>query len=240
VNLTDPSILAAVHQRATQRYASAQADFHLFLKTCVFTQDEARSRVAQMPDWPFIGEVADAFAGCPLLFVEKSRRTLGSWLGCAWDLFIASGGVDRRWPTLLNGTTNRKVVIAAKKLQDAQGSAMFLGERVKFIYDEFERRGCREFWPTFPTWKFTHSEARGSNGSVIYAVPSGQDQLRGVTATLLHMEEVAFWDNAQASIEAALPVLRGGGHIICISTANAGSYARKIVMGEIGKGHWNE
>lgn len=211
-----------------------QRNFHRFLLDWVWTQDEARAgRVARLPDDPYLVDVCDALIERDLLFVEKSRRVRGSWIACAFDLWIAAGGQDPRWPQLMLSTHNRQVILAARKLKDLQGSAWFLRERVKYIYDQALLHGIREVWPDFPVFAWTYAEARGSNGSRINAVPSGSDVMRGPGATLLHAEEVAFWGRAKAAISGARPIVQGGGHILLITTPSAGTYAEMIRNGKL-------
>lgn len=213
-----------------------QRDFRRFLLDWVWTQDEERGgQVARLPDDPYLGDVCDALIERILLLAEKSRRVRGSWIACGFDLWVAAGGQDPRWPSLMLSTHNRQVVLAARKLKDFQGSAWFLRERIRFIYDQAIRRGIHEVWPEFPEFEFTYSEARGSNGARINAVPSGSDQLRGPGATLIHGEEVAFWPAAKAAIAGALPCIQNGGHIILITTPQAGTHAEQIRNGTLKK-----
>lgn len=216
-----------------------QQDFHKFLMERVITKDEARGgRVARIPAeyGSYLSEVADALVCCPLLMMEKSRRVLASWTVCAFDIWLAAGGQDERWPELLYATGNRQIVLASRKLEDFQGSQWFLHKRVKFIYEQLIESGIREVWPGFPLAKWTANEAEFSNGSAITAVAQGADQMRGPGATFVHAEEIAFWEQARASVEGALPVLLGGGHFCGITTANANSYASLVVEGNLKNG----
>lgn len=211
-----------------------QRSFRAFLREWVWTQDEARGgQVARFPDYPYIDEVCDALLTYDLLFIEKSRRVLASWTVCAFDLWVAAGGQDPRWPSLMLSTDNRQVILAARKLKDLQGSAWFLRERVKFIYDQAIARGIQSVWPEFPTFEWTYAEARASNGARINAVPSGADQMRGPGATVVHCEETSFWPQARASLSGARPVTQGGGHIVLVSTAQGGTFAEDIRNGTI-------
>lgn len=213
-----------------------QADFYAFATECCWTADEARGgRVALMPQYPFLREMADALITCPLLFIEKSRRVLASWLCCCFDIWVAAGGQDPRWAELMLGTGNRQVFIIGQKFES---TAWFLKRRIKFICDQFEERGGRELWPEFPTWEWKEGEGEASNGSLVTAVGQGSDQVRGAGATALHVEEVAFLEKAQATIEGALPVVNGGGHVYMVSTPNAASYAKKLRDGQLKNQGW--
>lgn len=197
-----------------------------FIFHWAWTKDEAAGgRVAAIPDWPYIRDLIHLVMSEDMVFFEKSRRMVVTWLMCAIDLWIIAGGHDERWPILMPTENNphggnRRVFIAARKLKEAAGSAEFV-ERVQFIYDQAVARGIRAEWPDFPEIKWSFGRGICSNGSRIDAVPQGPDQMPGAGATLVHGEEVAFWPELRASITRALPVLDGGGKMVLVTTANA-------------------
>ncbi|MHA2642986.1 MAG: hypothetical protein V2G41_10100 [bacterium JZ-2024 1] len=209
-------------------------DFASFLFELVKTKDEARGGIVRgIERAQYIEELIEIYMTSPLVLVEKSRRVLASWVTCAFDVWVAAGGQDERWPALCWSDKNRQVIIASRKLRDTQGSSWFLQNRVRYIVEELERGGIRERWEDFPYWEWTATEARLSNGSYINAIASGADQARGAGATLVHAEEIAFWPDAQRAVEGILPVLIGGGHLIAITTPQAGTYAHRIVQGAV-------
>lgn len=235
-------LIQAVQKRREERAASVyQRDLWAFAGLC-YTKDEARSRVAPMPRWDYLEEIGDAILTEPLLMIEKSRRVLASWYTCIVDVWVASGGIDPRWPSLMNGPGNRQVVIASRKLEGPQSSSWFLQNRVKFIVDQLEARGIRDHWPAFPEWEWSHAEARNSIGGKISAIAQGADQARGIAATLFHLEELAHLEQAQATVEAIIPTLFGqdttGGHLVALCTAKVGGYAADIAMDMLGESVW--
>jgi hypothetical protein len=216
-----------------------KSDFKAFLSTMVYTRDEADGgKVKPFPaHWPLWDDLIDDVLREPILMVEKSRRVLASWFMCAFDLWVIAGGYDPRWPQLMPTDQNpdggnRQVVIAARKLEDAQGSAWWLAERHRFLYDQIiDRDFHKTHWPGFPTIDFRYNWAKASNGGRFDAVPQGADQLRGITATVCHMEEVGFWSELKPSITGALPTIKGGGRIVMVTTAAAGTYAAELALG---------
>jgi len=64
------------------------------------------------------------------------------------------------------------------------------------------------------------------------AVGQGADQMRSYTASYVMLDEVAFWEQAEASWGALKPTIQGGGKICLISSANPGFFQR-IVEGDI-------
>lgn len=219
-----------------------QTDFHRFLIERVWTKDEAAGgKVARVPPWPLFADLAADLVIEPKLFIEKSRRVMATWLACAFDVWLAAGGQDPRWvneqgkSVLLNATGNRRIFVESRKYED---SCYLLRHRIGFIIDNLlnppEGPPIQQFWPEFPRrWQFKENEIAADNGSVITALGQGADQSRSYGVTALHFEEVAFWEMAQQAIEGAIPTLRGGGHIYCITTAQAGTYAASIVAEQV-------
>lgn len=213
-----------------------QYSFTKFRTELVFTKDEAAGgRVARIPDYPYLREVDAALLTCPHLLIEKSRRMLLTWTVLAYDLWLAAGGQDPRWPELAHSSGNRKIILAARKLEGENGSADFLS-RIRFIYDQFEDRGLREQWPEFPTIQWRFDRATCSNGTVISAVAQGEHQLAGSGVTFVHAEESARWEEQRASISSALQTLTGGGRIALVTTAQANTYVSKIALDKLRPG----
>lgn len=219
-----------------------QGNFTRFCEECVWTKDEAGGGIVrQMPPYPYLRDLDVELLTRERLFIEKSRRVLASWRVCAFDVWVASGGRDPRWvlkkpdgseqQILMQGTGgNRQVYVAAQAFDEAD---WYLQERVRFLVNASLEHGLREKWPEFPEWVFSQGKGVASNGSRIDAAAQGSDVLRGRGATLLHFEEVGVWVKAKQTVEGALPTLRGGGHLVCISTANAGTYAADLVAGRL-------
>lgn len=235
--------LALLTHRVKQLSAPAvnpyQTSFFAFLSECVWTADEARGgRVAQAPDWPFLLQLSDLLITKEKLFLEKSRRVFASWTVCAFDVWVAAGGQDPRWKNrmgesvLMHSTGYRQVWLASRKYES---SIFFLERRVRFIVEQFLRRGGKEKWPEFPDFTWREQDARCSNGSVITAVAQGSDQLRGPAATLVHLEELSFWEEAKQTVEGLIPTTQGGGHVVAVTTPRAGSYAQMIRDGSLSR-----
>jgi hypothetical protein len=58
----------------------------------------------------------------------------------------------------------------------------------------------------------------------MWAIPQGGDVLRQHTASGLFIDEAAFQPDLAASIRAAQPMLKGGGRIDCVSSAEPGYF----------------
>ena len=222
----------AEEQREGCRY---QRDFHAFLTECCWTTDEASGGdIALFPNDPYIREICDYLIEEPLLFLEKSRRVRMTWTVSAFDLWIAAGGQDPRWPATLRSTGHRLVLLISKKSEDAE---WVLGERIRFIYEQATERGLREKWPGLPEFDFTVMKATASNGSAIRALPQGEKQVRQFGSSLIHYEELAHSDDARDTLAAALPTMMGkdglGGKVVAICTPQVGSFAYDLREGAL-------
>jgi hypothetical protein len=222
-----------------------QKSFTRFRTELCWTRDEARGgRVALIPDHPYLREVDDWLITKNPLFITKSRRMLISWEVMSCALWILAGGQDPRWvngrgePVLMDSTGNRKVILAARKLEGENGSAEMLGERLRFLVDRFEENGGRDKWPDFPTFRWKFDRCVASNGSICAAVPQGANQLRGSGVTIAVLDEFAHWTEAKESLATALQTTQGGGHLVLVGTANRDSYAKLIAMDEVRAGEW--
>lgn len=238
----DMQKLVALARRASEgrRENPYRSSLKRFLELC-YTKDEGRAgKVRHFPvEWPYWDTLIEDVMTEPLLLIEKSRRVMASWFMCAFDLWLIAGGYDPRWPILMptdenpNGE-NRQVILAARKLEDIQGSSWFLHERIAFLYRQLVERGYTEtHWPGFPEIKFTFNRASASNGGRIDAVPQGPDVFRGAGATAVHAEEMGHWTQLKDSITGAKMVLQGGGHWLGLTTPNAASYCADIALDRI-------
>jgi hypothetical protein len=218
--------------------------FALFLRDCVRTTDKAMAgKIRQWPTGPewdeYWADWETSLLCCSPLLVDKTRRTMASNVICAFDLWLASGGTDPRWPVLLESRENRSVLIQAQKLgknrEDEGCSAEFV-TRIEQLYDNAVRAGIRTLWPSFPEWEFGFGWGRASNGGKILAIPEGPGQVRGAGTTFLHMEEGGEWEQAEATCSVALPSLFPHGHAVMVTTPVVGSYVQRIRNGEIKSG----
>lgn len=222
-----------------------QRSFLAFLRACVWTIDEARA--GQVRPWPFEGgweaywtDWETALLCCSPLLIDKTRRTMASNTVTAFALWLLAGGQDgasvlaSRWPELHLSTGNRLVMVQSRKLEDEGGAASFV-DRMRRMERLMLEHGIRERWPSWPDFEWSFGTGRASNGSRVSSVPQGADQIRGPGATLIWMEELSFWGQAQKSVEAAIPALTGGGHLVAVTTPAAATFASRIRRGLTGR-----
>ena len=70
------------------------------------------------------------------------------------------------------------------------------------------------------------------DGANIRSLPSSSSSARGYTATILFLDEIAFFDNAEELFVAAAPVVEGGGQLIIGSSGN-GRFGRGQLFSDL-------
>lgn len=182
-----------------------------FIFDCCLTIDEADSgKVKQFPDKEYLKHVCDVWMRENLLAIPKSRRMMLTWvmLGC------------HLWAALWRPRS--AIFIQSKKEGD---SAYLIGrERLLFMYNNLPAPPPGYQWPQIVTEKQSPPMIRFSNGSQVFGVGQGPDQLRQYTASYVMADECAFWEQARSTFGALKPTMQGGGKIVLISSANAGFF----------------
>lgn len=184
----------------------------------VFTQDEHDPSVAAkpFPDRPDVRWVADKWLNHKMNLWEKSRQVMASWLFCAMYLhdtqFISAHGGRR-----LN-------FIQSKKEEDSDA----LLRRCYFIY-EHQEPWLKALYPAVYTYCHLRFYRPGDPQcklavGELWAIPQGGNVLRQHTASGLFIDEGAFQPDLEASIRAAQPMLKGGGRLDVVSSAEPGYF----------------
>jgi len=165
-----------------------------------------------------------------MVFIEKSRQIMASWLCCAYLLWRAKFHA------------HQLLVVQSKKEEDA----------AKFVYEKEPQQARISFMESrLPEWlqdglfvsqKTVRSVLTANtrqqrcgyghlyfpNGSHLWAVPQGGDVIRSNTPSCLFSDECAFQPEFGLAYQAALPALRGGGQGIFISSAEVGEFAALV------------
>lgn len=184
----------------------------------VFTQDEHDPDVVAkpFPDKAYLREMVRLWLGGKMNLWEKSRQMMASWLMCAMYLhdtqYISQGGGRR-----LN-------FIQSKKEEDSDA----LLKRCYFIYENQEP-WLKTLYPAEYSYchlKFFRPDdaERKLPAGELWAIPQGGDVLRQHTASGLFIDEGGFQPDLAASIRAAQPMLKGGGRVDVVSSANPGYF----------------
>ena len=191
-------------------------DTWAFVRGACLTMDEAdEGKVKNFPDKEYLKRICHLAENEKILCIPKSRRMMMTWCClaiCLWEAMYHE---------------NQTIFIQSKKFDD---SAYLMGEsRLMFMYNNLPH-GRHQFPKV--TKKISsekgYSFIRFSNGTTIFAVAEGADQLRQYTASRVYCTEMAFWDNAEETWMALRPVIQGGGRILIDSSANPGFFSKIV------------
>lgn len=153
-----------------------------------------------------------------LLFVEKSRQIMITWLTNAlfmWDFLFSIG---------------RRIYYQSKKQDDANA----ILERSRILYENLQKIG----FPDLPHIDKngdrigTDSELKISKQKcLIQAIPSGGDIVRSHTWSGGFGDEFAFQLELQKAFDAAQPSIKGGGRVNYVSTPNGKNFHYYMMYG---------
>jgi hypothetical protein len=154
-----------------------------------------------------------------MLFVEKSRQIMATWLTCAYCWWRA-----RAYPHQL-------ILVQSKREQDA-ATLVFTKSptvaRMSFLEDRLPAHLRQTTWPKSGTFGHLLIDHPDGATSHIWAIPEGGDVIRSNTPSVVFADEAAFQPGFGLSYTAALPAIRGGGQYIAVSSAEPGEFERLV------------
>lgn len=220
-----PQRRAQLENQAAQVILAARAEWYRrnpaawllgdqYTEQQVFTQDEHDDSVESkpFPDKAYIRQMVAWWLERKMNLWEKSRQIMASWTMCALYLHDAQFGINR-----LN-------FIQSKKEEDSDA----LLKRCFFIW-KHQASWLREMFPA--EYSYCHinfyrpeDNVRDLAANRMWAIPQGGDVLRQHTASGLFVDEGGFQPDLEKSIRAAQPMLKGGGRIDVVSTAEPGYF----------------
>jgi hypothetical protein len=218
-NPASPDQRVAVQQRFKEVHASDQttknvqrmlADALIWMQKYTRTKDShwreagAHSPYRPFPDKPYFRPIMETFYEQPVLFIEKSRDMMLSWLcvGLFTHTVMTTPGIE--------------VLFQSQK----EEKAFELVEYAKTLY-EHSNCSIRKAYPlkskiqAAGTLEFAH-------GSRIIGIPGGGDQIRSYHPWGLFQDEAAFMPEAGESYDHAVPVCK---KIVVLSSAGPGWFA---------------
>lgn len=209
--------------KASAQWLPYYKDRCKFLFELCFTEDEVDTAkpVKLIPDLRHLRILIEAWETERLLAVVKSRRMLVSWACTALELHMAMT------------TPHSHIYIGSS---DQKKSDIFVN-RAKFIYEhlpkempkpQIDARMGQFGYPTRISFKETESFIEG--------IPGDPQKLRQEGATLIRLEEIAFWKPGWADLayQAILPTIMGGGKLVMVSSARDGTFFKRLVFDETG------
>jgi hypothetical protein len=194
-----------------RRRCAADATYWLF--KYARTRDEHDPSVAAkpLPDKAYLRELAHFWLTHRMNLYEKSRQMMASWMLCALYLH------DTQFQT------NRLNLIQSKKEEDSDR----LVQRCFTIWSnqpKFLRRAHPAVYTCCHLKFYKPGEADGLPYSEIWGIPQGGDVLRQHVGSGLFCDEGAFQIDLEASLGAAMPMIKGGGRIDVVSSAEPGYF----------------
>ena len=150
-----------------------------------------------------------------LLFIEKSRQMLISWIVCSYIWWRCR-------------TIPHQLVLVQSKREEDAANLVFTQEpplgRISFMEwslpDWMKKidfpHGCKYCHMMYP------------NGSHIWAIPEGSDIIRSNTVSVLFGDEAAFQPEFGLAYTAALPSIKGGGQGVFVSSAEPGEFCELV------------
>lgn len=200
-------------QRNVLLKEKCKRDRLFWLKTYVKTIDEHDpiSPVKLFPDKPYIAPLVKIYEEEQIINVEKSRQIMASWLFGCLGLHEAQF------------FDYRLVLIISKKQEDA----FKLVQRVRNVY-AFQPQWLKNLCPIDkPIKDQPQGHLMFKNGSHLMGLPQGADQVRSHTASLILVDEAAFQDELEQTLEACAPSIFGGGKLVVFSSANPGAFQKR-------------
>lgn len=180
-----------------------------WVKDCCYTMDEADGgKTKKFPNKAYLAHICTVWLRESITAIPKTRRMMLSWIMLSLHL----------WAALFHPQVS--VFIQSKKEMDS--AFLMSDERMMFVYNHLPKGYA---WPTIVKKNggpngVGFSYIKFSNGSYIMAIGQGADQMRGYTAAYVMLDEVAFWEQAEASWGALKPTIQGGGKVALISSAS--------------------
>tara|TARA_R110002020_G_scaffold22920_11_gene76885 strand:- start:596 stop:2188 length:1593 start_codon:yes stop_codon:yes gene_type:complete len=185
-------------KRRTSRY---KADPVIFIEECIKVAHPVRGLVP-FKLYPFQKLIIHALQNNRFNILRKFRQAGCTTLAAAFSL----------WLTMFHKL--KSVVILS--IGDTEATEVL--DRIKIMYNELPS-WFREI-PEFQTSKSNMHTFRLKNGSFIKSRPSGRQSGRGLSCSLLVLDEAAFIENIGTIWAAAYPTISTGGNAFVLSTVN--------------------
>src|SRR5437660_6652080 len=179
---------------------------HAQTKDSHWREAGAPSCYRSFPDKPHFRPIVEAFQSEPVLFVEKSRDMMLSWLcvGLFTHAAMTIPGIE--------------VLFQSQK----EEKAFELVGYAKTLYQKQDET-IRKAYP-LKKWKQPAGVLEFAHGSRIIGIPGGGDQIRSYHPWGLFQEEAAFMPEAGEAYDHAVPVCQ---KIVVVSSAGPGWFSEQ-------------
>ncbi len=154
-----------------------------------------------------------------IMFVEKSRQVMMTWLSCCYLLWRAR-------------SFKHQLILVQSKREDDAANLVFTKEptmaRISYMESTLPAPMRVVPWPKGGAYGHLYFP----NGSHVWAVAEGGSIIRSNTPSVVFSDEAAYQDDFDNAFTAALPAISGGGQGLFISSANPGSFCN-LVEGDL-------
>src|SRR5947209_2774615 len=189
---------------------------HTQTKDSHWREAKALSPYRPFPEKPYFEPLAEGFQREPVLFLEKSRDMMISWLfvGLFTHAAMTTPGIE--------------VLFQSQKIE----KAVELVEYAKILYERQEP-ALKRLYP-LKRKKKADAGLEFEHGSRMVAIPGGGDQIRSYHPWGLFQDEAAFMPEAGEAYDNAVPVCQ---KIVVVSSAGPGWFAEQCQSAvNVGKG----
>lgn len=181
-------------------------DCHFWLTECTKTRDEQdkENPYKPFPHLPYLPHLLDVLDFEPIVFLEKSRTMMASWIVAGWAAHQAF-------------TRPATCVVFQSEDEDR---AVHDVEYCKVLWEN-SIAPLKEQWRLAkPLDKQPYNEFRLANDSRLIGIPGDPDKLRSEHPTIVVLDEAAHITEGERSynVAAATRCL----HLVCLSSANPG------------------
>lgn len=188
------------------RVQLAHVDRLFWLTQCTKTRDEQDKEFPfkPFPPLPYLEPLLEVLDNEPIVFLEKSRTMMASWIVAGWAAHLAF---------------TRPASCIVFQSEDEDRAVHSVGY-CKTLW-EHSPELLREQWTLAkPLDKQPYNEFRLANASRLVAIPGDPDKIRSEHPTAVILEEAAHIQEGERSFNVAAATRCP--HLICVSSANPG------------------
>jgi hypothetical protein len=198
-----------------RRRCAEDPEYWLFKYACTRDEHDPSITAKPFPDKEYLHAMIRFWVENRMNLYEKSRQMMATWTLCA--LYTHDAQFHR----------NRLHFIQSKKEEDSDR----LVQRCFTIWEnqpEFIKRSYPAEYAYCHLRFCRPGESSGLPSSEIWGIPQGGDVIRQHTGSGLFIDEGAFQPDLEASIGAAQPMLKGGGRLDIVSSAEPGYFEELV------------
>jgi hypothetical protein len=165
---------------------------------------------------PYLPALFQEFQSQDITFLVKSRQLMATWICCIYCLWLAKAYAHR-----LIYVQSKKEGDSAALVFNGGKSRNWDAGRISFIEAHLP-----DWLQDSPEPSSSPSRLLFPNGSIIEAIPQGGDMVRSKVPSLVFSDEAAFQPEFADAYTAMLPIVKQGGKLIAVSSANPGFFGQ--------------